>query len=286
MEIALHPDISKLSFGDWLVRNFVIYVVIPVMIPCKVITSIFITKKMSYADIVQAYRIVNKAHNDPGLLKDTIYINRLWDLPSARPYIEQNALEYQRREGYCGQATLRCVLKSFEKFPKSLVPGEKLGASNPTKFASEMNDLLRQRCDHGNSSCSIDCPYVCARVVREKSYEKFIEQLRMGLRDSQNTRIVINFLRPALIGFMKPRIIPAHIIYGMVGGHFSPVVGILEEDNEGNKLEDPLVGLFDVNHKYGTYLVPARRLYDAVITKDVFTQQSRALIFVEMMEEQ
>ena len=45
--------------------------------------------------------------------------------------------------------------------------------------------------------------------------------------------------------------------------------------------DEPLVAVFDVNHKYGgAYLVPARRLYEAIHAKDISTNKSRALIFV------
>ena len=71
------------------------------------------------------------------------------------------------------------------------------------------------------------------------------------------SRVAINYLRPALFGFKRPKWLPFHFIIGLFGGHFSPVIGVLDNDDDK---DNPLVGIFDVNHTYGgAYLVPAKK---------------------------
>ena len=43
--------------------------------------------------------------------------------------------------------------------------------------------------------------------------------------------------------------------------------------------DNPLIAVFDVNHKYGgAYLVPARRLYESIKAPDVMTGESRGMV--------
>ena len=45
------------------------------------------------------------------------------------------------------------------------------------------------------------------------------------------------------------------------------------------------VAVFDVNHKFGTFLVSSRRLFDAVNTFDFGAKSSRGLILTEVLED-
>ena len=65
------------------------------------------------------------------------------------------------------------------------------------------------------------------------------------------------------------------IIQGFFGGHFSPIVGYLEDEN--------LVAVFDVNHEYSIYLVDPRRLYDSVATHDITSGESRGYVVMEVL---
>merc|ERR1712224_1008121 len=99
-----------------------------------------------------------------------------------------------------------------------------------------------------------------------------------------SSRVAINYLRPALFGFKRPKWLPFHFIVGLFGGHFSPVIGVLDNDDDK---DNPLVGIFDVNHTYGgAYLVPAKLLYKSVNAVDIATETSRAVIVVTLIEEQ
>merc|ERR1712224_968823 len=99
-----------------------------------------------------------------------------------------------------------------------------------------------------------------------------------------SSRVAINYLRPALFGFKRPKWLPFHFIIGLFGGHFSPVIGVLDNDDDN---DNPLVGIFDVNHTYGgAYLVPAKLLYKSVNAVDIATETSRAVIVVTLVEEE
>lgn len=100
------------------------------------------------------------------------------------------------------------------------------------------------------------------------------------------------------MGFEKIRFLPMNFMLSMMGGHFSPIIGILDrgtttailtkDKNNSHDVDDddevyPLVAIFDTNHKYnGVYFVPAKRLYESVNTVDLFNNSHRAIILVEM----
>ena len=74
---------------------------------------------------------------------------------------------------------------------------------------------------------------------------------------------------------------PINFILSMLGGHFSPILGIVEREGKEDG-DNPFVAIFDTNHKYnGVYFVTAKKLYDAVSTVDLFANTHRAIILVE-----
>jgi hypothetical protein len=133
-------------------------------------------------------------------------------------------------------------------------------------------------------------------IVRgnEVSYQEFLSTLRQGL-ENENCRISCNFLRSALTGFELSgfwKFHPLLCLLKLYGGHFSPILGMIEQkeeqeidnddDNEKEEKENPFVAIWDTNHKYnGAYFVPCRRLYEAVSSIDVGSNKSRAIILVE-----
>ena len=88
-----------------------------------------------------------------------------------------------------------------------------------------------------------------------------------------------------------------NFLLGMFGGHFSPILGILDVDDKNNNDDDDdndeatsetttLVAVFDTNDKYdGTYFVSAKRLYEAVRAVDLSAHKHRALILVTKEQE-
>ena len=103
-------------------------------------------------------------------------------------------------------------------------------------------------------------------IKGDVSYDEFATQLKSGLAND-NVRIACNFLRSALMGFEKVRYIPTHLILSLLGGHFSPILGIVEHiSNDEQEKKEDYVAIFDTNHKYdGVYFVPMKRLYQNLL---------------------
>ena len=231
---------------------------------------------------------------------DRSQLAKTWTyVPSARTYVENGALIYQRGEGYCGSATLWCILRSYGGtegpaargggpgsgqggfvFPQGCVPELTYGAQDPDKWCANLA-LAAARAGIDNLSTTIVRP-------AEKGgggYGEFLRSLRR-VHDPR-CRVAVNYLRPALCGFQRPFWLPAHLLLGLFGGHFSPVVGIIEREGrtEDSAFDDPLVAIFDVNHRYnGLYLVPASMLYEAVSAVDATSGRCRALVVVEALK--
>eukprot|EP00542_Grammatophora_oceanica_P012368 CAMPEP_0194039596 /NCGR_PEP_ID=MMETSP0009_2-20130614/11713_1 /TAXON_ID=210454 /ORGANISM="Grammatophora oceanica, Strain CCMP 410" /LENGTH=265 /DNA_ID=CAMNT_0038682491 /DNA_START=1 /DNA_END=798 /DNA_ORIENTATION=- len=262
-------------------KTIAMTVIFPVVVPCILFTAYALKK--SFRQLAhELYSVVDRATNDPvtkhPYFGDPNLIQRLWQTPSAKRYIQTGALRYQKSEGFCGSATLQVVLQSFVPiFPAELVPDQIQGPSTPTKLCEGLHEMVKD--------AEQDVKIETTVVEGGLGYEKFLQTLKLKLAD-ENCRVAVNYLRPALVGFQWPKWVPANLFLGLFGGHFSPVVGILEEphSNSSSKDEkdDPLVGVFDVNSKWGLYLVPASRLYDSVVAKDMTTGKSRAMVIFEM----
>lgn len=263
---------------------------------------LLVRKKVSWSDLCQLYATVQRATVSPvqklPFYQDPELLSRLWKLPSAKPYLEHNALEYQRREGFCSRATLRCMLKSIPSFPRALVPSEHYGEANPDKWAQNLQQDIAAAAaeEQPKQKNPQKIPPVRVEIVPgDVSYSDFIKTLRRGLQQddddddddkrSTSRRVAINYLRPALVGFQTPKWVPMNFLFGIGSGHFSPIVGMLDKDASNQALADDeiLVGVFDVNHTYaGAYLVPAKRLYESIKAKDLTVSKSRATIILSV----
>lgn len=237
------------------IKRFVmVYIVMQSCIPLILLVRC-LKKTLSCADIVHLYNLVSTATGKKNLIYDAALIEKACAHASAAPYA--TALEYQKSEGYCAPATLRCILKSLA-FPKHLLPPPSFGASEPDRWCDAIQAL--------------GGPALRSDIVRgDEGYDAFLRAVRKV--NDPRSRVAINYLRRALVGFEWPRFVPVHFVFGLIGGHFSPVLAVLEEDV-------PLVAVFDVNEKFGLHLVPAPLLYEAVRAKDASTGKSRAVIVV------
>jgi hypothetical protein len=251
-------------------RLFMLHVFFPSVLPLLLLNR-YIKGKISFSEMRELHRLVWSANADPidknGQHQDKELLRKVYQLKSAKEYVERGALEWQEREGYCAPTTLRCILKSFDDYPTHVLPPAKRGPSDPAKWCQAIRDLAEEKHE-------THVPKMHTDVIRGSvDYETFLASIRKV--NDPKSRVAINFLRPALFGFLKPWWIPIHYFFGIFAGHFSPVIGILENDGP-----DPLVAVFDVNHRYGCYLVPAPRLYESVKAKDIMTHESRAIIIV------
>ena len=263
--IILAP--KQIPLGTRALKFAVMHLVVPV-IAAAVLPIALISKKVKWEDLCKLYSLVSSADADPvDTPPDATLVAKVYQQPSSKRYVERTALEWQTKEGYCARTTLRCILKSFDTYPTHLLPPITRKGSNPEQWCLSIQELVQE--NHNN-----DIPCIHTKIVRgDASYESFLEAIRKV--NDERCRVAINFLRPALFGFHQPRWIPVHFLFGLFTGHFSPVLGILESERP-----HPLVAVFDVNHRYGTYLVPAPRLYQSVKAMDITTHQSRAVIVV------
>ncbi|OQR99664.1 hypothetical protein THRCLA_21799 [Thraustotheca clavata] len=184
-------------------------------------------------------------YKNPDLLK------RIWSTKVGKIYLESD-LEYQCQEGYCSSATMRNILKSIGI---SSLPPPRSGASTPLKYAQAID-----KASNGQTTSSI--------VYGSEGYEAFMCTVKKA--NDPNYRVAVNFLRSPLFGITQPSYLPINFVLALFGGHFSVIVGYLEDED--------LVAVFDVNHTYGPYLVDSKRLYDAVNSYDKMANNTRALI--------
>ena len=189
-------------------------------------------------------------------------VEKALSLPTAQVYLKENALEFQITEGYCSVATQRNLLKSIPGFPTEKVPCPKKGGpSTAGEFSYSLSAIsgYRTKVVHGSS----------------EGYEAFRRVLCQS-NEPERYRVAVNFLRSSLMGFGNPVWMPSNWILAFVGGHFSPVIGYLEDEK--------LVAIFDTNHKYGFYLCDDKRLFNAVNTVDVTNGSTRGMIVMDLTE--
>ena len=232
--------------------------VITTILTLPVITYFVLSSKRR--DFLELFHLVWNASLVPiselSNFKDETLLSAVW---KDSPYRE--VAEYQLVEGFCGSATLKNVVASFGNVPQEKIPSQKYGAMFPKKFCDNLEALKL-----GAKS----------EIIRgDASFEDFRKALKKS--NAENYRVVVNFLRPALFGFSGWRclwFLPWNLMFGLFGGHFSPIVGYLEQHD--------VVAIFDLNAAYGFYLCPTRNLYEAVKAKDLMGGQPRALITIEI----
>ena len=255
-------------------RFVIIHVVFSFIVPSFVMTTV-LRGKLNISELKKIYKAVSEAHDNPvntlPEYQDEDLIRQLWKKDSARPYTEADVLEFQNREGYCSSATMRCTLKSFPGYPKEKLPPQKWEPADPEKWQGmDVWDVSADGAAKRSTNLEI--------FSGSCSYPEFLSGVKRGLEDP-SCRVVLNYLRPVLFGFALPWWLPSNVVLALLGGHFSPIVGIVE--TEKYKGENPLIGVFDVNHKYGgAYLVPAITLYRSVQLTDVTSQKPRAMILI------
>jgi len=279
-----------------LLTKLLFYGVLPIALPV-VVSYKMLTDKSYRLTTTSLFSLVNGATKKPctdeWYFQDVGLLQKLWSLPSAAAYIQKSAdtapdsssdddgtppLEYQVREGYCGSATQRCILKSLG-YPSNSIPDQKGGESKPDLWCEHVKQIANES-THDADGMEIETTIVRGSDV---TYEEFLSTLRQGL-DNPNCRICCNYLRSALTGFELTglwKFHPLFFVLKLYGGHFSPILGMVEQDDKEEK-DNPFIAIFDTNHKYnGAYFVPCRRLYDAVSSIDVGSKKSRAIILVE-----
>jgi hypothetical protein len=123
-------------------------------------------------------------------------------------------MEYQKQEGYCAPTTVRVILKSIPSIPSSAYPPMKSGGAVPEQVVENIDS----------------CGFTRSRVVlASEGFEAFLKSLK--LVNDTRYRVSANFLRSSLFGMPQPFFLPHNFLLGLFGGHFSPVIGYLEDQN-------------------------------------------------------
>ena len=268
------------------------YTIFPLFLP---LIKIFGNAKLPWKDLLLLFRIAFQARSKPvnGLpeFQNHQLLKQLYQTASAQHYVQQKSLEWQSSEGYCAPATVRCVLGSYPCIDKKRLPKQSFKESSPENVCNLIHEIINDGAvtstnstdnsnDNDNTNVNMATEIIRGDTV---TYDEFVSTIRQATSGSSDTkRIMLNFHRPPLFGTPKsPWSHPlSFIVYSVLAGHFSPILGLIENpsENEGN---NPLVGIWDVNHRYGgAYLVPAKRLYTSVTARDFWSGKSRALVVV------
>ena len=187
--------------------------------------------------------------------KNKHLLAKIWNSVSGQLYLK-GGLEYQANVGYCPAATTRCILRSIPSHIPIAIPPMVSSSSLPPKVAAAIDNastLTKTTVIYGN-----------------EGYEAFLSAIKLS--NNPKYRVAVNYLRSALYGITLPFL--HNILLGYIGGHFSPVIGYLPDQD--------LVAIFDVNHNYGVFLVDTKRLYDAVNTYDIMSKTTRGLVLTEI----
>ena len=196
------------------------------------------------------------------------------------------AVVMQPRPGFCGIATLNSILRSFggilaadgaapylslHSFPRYVTLEEMVQLIKKVVVRRDPDEKSEWERGGGN-------PIESMQVIGggKKGFGS-LEQCKAALRQlshpTQPARIMAIYHRSPLFFCSDDRSVKSKIAcFPMV--HWSPVVAYLEEED--------LVLVMDVNHHYGSkgYLVPTRRFYDSVNTRDIFNGNFHGLILL------
>ena len=211
-------------------------------------------------------------YQDPDLLAKAA------QLPVARRYLRgqwQNVV-FQPREGYCGHASVYTVLLSLSDSEPKMGPSVPV-VSFPMFPRPFVVDNLAVLLEQELRARAI--PFRDVAVIRHVDCSSTscsaltLEEFRQRLRETNDPhyRFIANFLRSPLFYCDSGNGMQFRKLFG---GHFSPIAGYLEDED--------LALVLDVNRKFGFWLVPAPRLYEACCARDFSSGRARGLIRVAL----
>jgi hypothetical protein len=174
----------------------------------------------------------------PGF-QDAALLERAWSLPVAKLF--PRPIVSQRFPWSCGPASVGNVLNSYSPLTPTLSPPGEREIGGFT--LSELGALAK-----------VAAPEWTVTELRPATLEAFREELRHA--NDPRQRLIINFTRRPL--------------FGTGGGHHSPIGGYLETED--------LVFVLDVNERFGPWLVPGERLFEAMNTVDSSSGVKRGLL--------
>ena len=182
----------------------------------------------------------NPAFQDPALLSFALALPVASTFP--RPLLSQT------NPSSCGPTSVANVLRS---------EGE---GATPDAVAAHGSGCLGGFCLGGLTLSQLaeatraTSPEWKVKELHPETLEGFREELRHA--NEPQRRLIINFHRRPL--------------FGSGGGHHSPIGGYLEAED--------LVLVLDVNERFGPWLAPSARLFEAMDTVDSSSGQKRGLL--------
>jgi hypothetical protein len=180
--------------------------------------------------------------------RDSALIERAWTLPVARTF--DHRVVSQTNGSVCGPSSLANILRSLgdsAATQDSVLEGSGqcgTGICFMGLTLDEVGELVRRR---GRK----------VSVHRDLDLSAFRAQLERA--NDPTRRFLINFHRG--------------LLFGKGTGHHSPLAGYLKEED--------LVFVLDVNDKFGPWLVPTQRLFEAMDSVDSSSGKKRGLLEVE-----
>lgn len=229
---------------------------------------------------------LEKHYQDPALL------DRAWATPSASGYARLGAVMFQPREGFCGISTFNSALRSIAGAKRETqISGAETGCfvkAHPLpRYVTlpQAKDFFEKViCSSEKAGSSWEAAgggrVQSVEAVPGGSYEDFMRAVRMLNDPSQRVRICMMYARSPLFFCHGPKQFDQLKFEKFMAAHWSPICAYLEDVD--------LVHVMDVNHTYGLrgYLIPSRRLFDAVSTRCVMTGEPRGLLLLHLGEGQ
>jgi len=195
------------------------------------------------------------------------------------------AVIMQPRPGFCGIATLNSTVRSFggilanggapylslHSHPRYVTLEEMVQLVKKVVGRTAPNEMSEWERNGGNPIESMQV--LGGGKTGFASLEQFRSALRQLSHPTQPARIMAIYHRSPLFFCSSDRSVKSKVAcFPMV--HWSPVVAYLEEED--------LVLVMDVNALYGPkgYLLPTKRFYDSVNTRDIFNGNFHGLVLL------
>jgi hypothetical protein len=183
--------------------------------------------------------------------QDAALLERAFGLPVANRY--RAGLDFQRNGSFCGPTSVVNVLRSvgLDADQATVLAGAPvrtwLGWLPRGMTLDQLAEVVRVRTGRPPA------------VLRDLDLPSFRDEMRRA--NDPGVRYVANFSRAPL--------------FGLGGGHHSPVAGYLEAED--------LVLVLDVNRHYRPWLAPTARFHEAVHTHDAISGRPRGLVRVDFV---
>ena len=162
--------------------------------------------------------------------------------------------------GYCAYASINSVLSVIFKHKIFLqYPHKPSGISLNTMYHT-----LNKCMDHvliKKNSQNVNICIEEIQLTNDISLQQFVNMTKE--LDNGNIFYIANFNRSPLF-FCNDSIL-YRFWWWLRGGHFSPIVGFLFNEDNHNQM---FVLIADCNQQYGNYMVPVDRLYQAIRSKN------------------